>query len=174
MTRKIVFTGPESCGKTTLVQFIANQMNLPYVQEMARPHINALGRNYQSEDLLNIAMLQMSEEERVKSSHPKILLCDTDLLTIKLWCEDKFHHCEPWLTHACVDRSPDMYFLCAPDFPWQPDPQREDPHRREHLHQMYKDHIIKYKLRFIELKGSVEQRIATVMHYLEENTQQLY
>jgi hypothetical protein len=64
--------------------------------------------------------------------------------------------------------------LCAPDFPWQPDPQREDPHRRETLYQVYKDHMVKYKLRFIELKGTVEQRLATVMKHLEGDSQQLY
>ncbi len=174
MIRKIVFTGPESCGKSTLVHLLANKLNVPHVHEMARPYIDALGRKYQYEDLLSIAMLQMSEEERIKSMNPHILICDTDLLTVKLWCEDKFQRSEHWLTHACVDRSPDMYFLCAPDFPWQPDPQREDPHRREHLHQMYKEHMVKYKLRFIELKGSVEQRLQTVMHHISENTQQLY
>jgi len=174
MTRKIVFTGPESCGKSTLVHLLSQKLNVPYVPEMARPYIDTLSRKYQYEDLLNIAMLQMSEEERIKSTNPPIIICDTDLLTVKLWCEDKFQRCEHWLSHACVDRSPDMYFLCAPDFPWEPDQQREDSHRREHLHQMYKDHMVKYKLQFIELKGSIDQRLSTVMQHIEGNTQQLY
>lgn len=174
MIHKIVFTGPESCGKSTLVELLAQKLQLPFVPEMARPYINNLNRKYTYDDLLSIAMLQMSEEERIKSMHPPLLICDTDLLTIKIWCDDKYQRCEHWLNHACIDRTPAMYFLCAPDFPWQPDPQREDPHRRETLYQVYKDHMVKYKLRFIELKGTVEQRLAIVMKHLEGDSQQLY
>lgn len=172
--RKIVFTGPESTGKTTLVHRLSEQLQMPFVPEVARGYINGLGRPYQCEDLMSIAMLQMSEEERIRAMRPNILLCDTDLLTIKIWAEDKFHHCETWLTHAFVDRTPDMYFLCAPDFPWVEDPQREDPHRREHLHALYKHQLIHYKLRFIELTGSIDKRMYTVLHYLNQPNQQLF
>lgn len=174
MMRKIVFTGPESCGKTTLVNFLSQKLNLPYVPEMARPFINSLNRKYEYDDLLSIAMLQMSEEERIKSMNPPILICDTDLLTVKIWCDDKYQRCEPWLNHATIDRAPAIYFLCMPDFPWEPDPQREDPNRREHLYNVYKEHMIKYKVRFVELKGNVEQRIQTVMQHLDNEQQQLY
>lgn len=172
--RKIVFTGPESTGKTTLVERLAHELKVPFVPEVARKYIAALGRPYTCEDLHNIAMLQMSEEERIKAHHPHILLCDTDLLTIKIWSEDKFNECASWLTHAFVDRTPEMYFLCAPDFPWQQDPLREDPHRREHLYQVYREHLIRYKLRFIELTGSVEKRVYTVLHHLHQPIQQLF
>lgn len=172
--RKIVFTGPESTGKTTLVQKLAQELKQPYVPEVARQYIDNLQRPYEYEDLLNIAMLQMSEEERIKSLQPPILLCDTDLLTVKIWADDKYKRSESWLTHAFVDRTPDMYFLCAPDFPWQPDPQREDPHRREHLHKVYRDHMLHYKLRFIELTGSVEKRLYTVYNYINQPLQQLF
>ncbi|MBK7443626.1 MAG: ATP-binding protein [Bacteroidetes bacterium] len=174
MIHKIVFTGPESCGKTTLVNYLSQKLSLPYVPEMARPFISSLNRKYEYDDLLSIAMLQMSEEERIKSLNPPLLICDTDLLTIKIWCDDKYQRCEPWLSHATIDRVPAVYFLCAPDFPWQPDPQREDPHRREHLYNVYKEHMIKYKVRFVELKGTVEQRMQTVMQYLDNEPQQLY
>lgn len=174
MIHKIVFTGPESCGKTTLVNHLSQKLSLPYVPEMARPFISSLNRKYEYDDLLSIAMLQMSEEERIKSLNPPLLICDTDLLTIKIWCDDKYQRCEPWLSHATIDRVPAVYFLCAPDFPWQPDPQREDPHRREHLYNVYKEHMIKYKVRFVELKGTVEQRMQTVMQYLDNEPQQLY
>lgn len=172
--RKIVFTGPESTGKTTLVQALAGQLHVPYVPEVARTYIDGLNRPYQYEDLLNIAMLQMSEEERVRSTQPNILLCDTDLLTIKIWAEDKFGTCESWIGHALCDRSPEMYFLCAPDFPWQPDPQREDPDRREFLYALYREHIIHSKFRFIELHGSLDKRLHTVLQYLQPGNQQLF
>ncbi|MEZ5014518.1 MAG: ATP-binding protein [Chitinophagales bacterium] len=168
--RKIVFTGPESTGKTTLVEHLGKHLQMPVVKEVARDYIHGLDRPYQYEDLLNIAMLQMSEEERIRAMHGGLLICDTDLLTIKIWADDKFHTCEQWLSHAFLDRSADVYFLCKPDFPWAPDPQREDPNRREHLYHVFREHLIQYKKRFIELGGTVEARMAEVLHVLSENT----
>ncbi len=167
MMRKIVFTGPESTGKTTLTEKLAGHLKLPHVQEISRAYIQSLSGKYTYEDLCSIAMLQMSEEERIKSLNPPVLICDTDLLTIKIWCEDKFHHCDIWLTHAFADRTPEIYFLCTPDFPWVPDPLREDAIRREELYQVHKEHLIQYRKRFIELTGSLDNRMNTVLGYLE-------
>lgn len=167
MMRKIVFTGPESTGKTTLTEKLAGFLNLPHVQEVSRAYIHNLNGIYSYEDLCSIAMLQMSEEEKIKSLNPHVLICDTDLLTIKIWCEDKFQQCDLWLTHAFTDRTPEMYFLCSPDFPWVPDPLREDETRRDELYQVHKEHLIQYRKRFIELTGSVENRMNTVLGYLE-------
>ncbi len=174
MIRKVVFTGPESTGKTTLAKMLATHLNLPYVKEYAREYLNNLGHPYGYEDVLNIAMLQMSEEEKIKSIHPPVLICDTDLLTIKIWSEDKFHKCEHWLTHAFVDRAAEVYFLCTPDFSWQPDPLREDPERQNQLYQIYKDYLIHFKIRFIELTGSIENRMNLTLAYMNNNGENIY
>lgn len=165
--KKIVFTGPESTGKTTMAEKLAVQLNIPFVKEVARDYIAQLNRPYNYEDVLNISMLQLAEEEKIKSFKPPLLICDTDLATIKIWCDDKFNQCEPWITNAYLERLPDVYFLCAPDFPWQPDPLREDPERRNRLYEIYKSFLVHHKLRFIELSGSIENRLHTIYNILE-------
>lgn len=163
---KIVFTGPECTGKTTLCELTAAHFAVPYVREVSRDYLHKLQREYSYEDVLNISLLQMAEEEKIRSMHPSLLLCDTDILTIKIWCEDKFHKCEKWLNDACAMRHVDLYFLCAPDFPWQTDVLREDPQRREELFQFYKRHLIQNKMRFVELHGSIEKRMQEIYEYL--------
>ncbi len=172
--RKIVFTGPESTGKSTLTEQLAKTLGMPFVHEVARPYLSNKVETYAYEDLMSIAMLQMSEEEKIKSLQPPILICDTDLLTIKIWCEDKFQQCDIWLTHAFSDRTPEMYFLCKPDFPWQPDVLREDAHRREELYDIYKEHLTQYRKRYIELSGSIENRIQTVLTYLNQQESNMF
>ncbi len=165
--KKIVFTGPESTGKTTMAKNLAVQLQIPFVKEVARDYITTLNRPYNYEDVLNISMLQLAEEEKIKSLNPPLLICDTDLATIKIWCDDKFNQCEPWITNAYLERLPDIYFLCVPDFPWQPDPLREDEKRREHLYEIYKSFLVHHKLRFIELTGDIDKRLRTIFSVLE-------
>jgi len=161
--KKIVFTGPESTGKTTLAELTAAHFNLPMVKEIARDYIGHLSRAYNYEDVVNISLLQMAEEEKIKSMHPPVMICDTDLVTIRIWCEDKFHRTESWLMDALFHRLPDIYFLCTPDFPWQHDMQREDPKRAHELFEVYKGFFIQHKLQFVELKGTVEERMKVVL-----------
>jgi len=161
--KKIVFTGPESSGKTTLAEKLAFHFQLPHVKEVARDYLHLIHRPYGYEDVLNIAMLQLAEEEKIKTLQPSVLICDTDLATIHIWCNDKFNRCEPWLTAAFLDRLPDMYFLCRPDFPWQNDVQREDPHRQEQLFEIHRSLFAHYKIPFTELYGDVETRMKQVL-----------
>lgn len=163
---KIVFTGPESSGKTTMTELLAERLRLPFVPEIAREYLYNLHSRYTYEDVLNIALLQMAEEEKIRSHAPAILICDTDILTSKIWCEDKFNKCEKWVTDAFIHRPADMYFLCNPDFPWQLDPQREDAGRGELLLEMHRAHLKNNKKNCTELSGSIDNRMQKVLQYL--------
>ncbi|MBC8048266.1 MAG: ATP-binding protein [Fimbriimonadaceae bacterium] len=163
---KIVLTGPECSGKTTLAILLANDLHVPYVKEVAREYLDSLKRLYTYDDVVNIALLQMAEEEKIKAKHPPVLICDTDILTNKIWCEDKFNRSEKWLTDALIMRNTDIYFLCTPDFPWQADPQREDANRRDIIYELYKKDLRQYGKRFVELAGSVEERMQKINFYL--------
>ena len=44
--KKIVFTGPESSGKTTISESVAQKFNLPIVEEYARKSLTELNRAY--------------------------------------------------------------------------------------------------------------------------------
>ena len=52
--KKVVFTGPECSGKSTLSSAIANKFNLPLVKEYAREYLNNLNREYNYSDLIKI------------------------------------------------------------------------------------------------------------------------
>lgn len=163
---KIIFTGAECCGKTTLAKKLSEDLNIPFVEEISRNYLKKSHGKYAYEDVLNMALLQMAEEEKIKSMFPSVLICDTDILTYKIWCEDKFHKSEKWLTEAFLMRNADIYFLCKPDFPWQFDPLREDAARREELYQIYKKNLQIAHKPFIELEGNLQERIKQVKNYL--------
>ena len=58
--KKIVFTGPECSGKTTLSKEIAKHFNLVWVQEYARQYLENLERSYNYYDLKKIAQGQFN------------------------------------------------------------------------------------------------------------------
>ncbi|MBK8339574.1 MAG: ATP-binding protein [Flavobacteriales bacterium] len=63
--RRIVITGPESSGKTTLCRLLAMHFGVPWVVEQARGYLDAIGRPYVEADLLIIARSQIGAEEAV-------------------------------------------------------------------------------------------------------------
>ena len=87
LIKKIVLTGPECSGKTTLSTDIATRFNLPIVKEYARSFLTKINRPYKYEDLLRIAKKQLEEENQKSNSKSKkqLIICDTNLQVIKLW-----------------------------------------------------------------------------------------
>ena len=51
---KIIVTGPESSGKTTLCKALSTHFEIPFTEEYARKYLDELGRDYKQDDLLEI------------------------------------------------------------------------------------------------------------------------
>ncbi len=96
---KIVVTGPESSGKTTLAAALAAELDTGYVPEFARTYLAHLGRPYECNDLKTIHLGQLAWEvwyaRRLNASpfapHSSLpLICDTDWTVIHVWEQYKF------------------------------------------------------------------------------------
>jgi NadR type nicotinamide-nucleotide adenylyltransferase len=164
---KIVLTGPESTGKSTLAKQLANRFEAAFVEEYARQFIDDLDRSYVESDLLEIAKWQLEQENLKIQQTKKLLICDTDLLTIKIWSEYKFQRCNSQILKWIEERDYDHYLLCGTDVEWQFDPQRENPNERKELYDIYKKELNFYKKQFTEIVGNEEQRlqVATELIY---------
>jgi nicotinamide riboside kinase len=163
--KKIIFTGPESSGKTTLCEHLAKHYQLPHVVEFARTYLETVPK-YQYEDLGIIAQNQHAQEVAYCLNHTDqpFLLCDTDLITIKVWSEFKYRRCDPYILNIIEGYRYDnrFYFLCAPDIPWQADPQREHPHLRQQLFDIYEHTLKVLGLDYEVVGGSLETRMGLV------------
>lgn len=165
---KIVITGPESTGKTTLTYELSRRLKAPAVPEYARQHLDSLPRPYRQKDLIYIAKAQVQLEEMTSRKPGPFLICDTDLLTIKIWLEDKFSKADDWLNEQLYQRRPDLYLLCDIDLPWQPDPQREDANRREHLLSVYEKELNELTVPWKKIKGTGEARTLLAMSHINK------
>ena len=71
--KKVVITGPECTGKTSLAKALANHYNTRWVPEFARDFLNNLDRPYVEEDLLEIAKGQLNLESQFEKEGSPIL-----------------------------------------------------------------------------------------------------
>lgn len=160
--QKIVVIGPESTGKSTLCEQLAEHYNTVWCPEYAREYLLANGINYSYDDLLTIAKGQIAlEEKTVEQAKNNIVFIDTDLYVMKVWCEFVFQQCHRWILDEMVKRKYDLYLLCNTDLPWQPDTLREYPdlESRKKLYYIYKDILINQSVPWVEIAGTNEERL---------------
>ncbi|MGE5106002.1 MAG: AAA family ATPase [Sphingobacteriales bacterium] len=188
MLKKIVIIGPESTGKSTLCQQLAQYYNTMWCPEFAREYLLTYGVHYTFDDLLNIAKGQLAMEEEyvqmlmesVSSQDGKterntynnisglsalpssgLLFIDTDMYVMKVWCEFVFNKCHNWILKQITERKYDLYLLCNTDIPWVKDELREYPdlENRQKLYHIYKDIMVNQSTPWVEISGSYEERL---------------
>ena len=156
---KIIVTGPESCGKTTLCDAISKHFKIPYNKEYAREYLTEIGREYSKKDLLAIAIKQLKNEK-------KRFLLDTDLITIKIWSIYKYGDCEEWILEQIESQKKEnrFYLLCKPDIKWVSDPLRENPEDRIKLFDTYLNEIstLNHKYHIVEGENRISNSLKIV------------
>jgi NadR type nicotinamide-nucleotide adenylyltransferase len=166
--KKIVVLGPECTGKSELSEFLATLFKTSWVQEYARGYIENLTRPYIESDLLKIAHGQLRLEDEWTQDANDLLICDTNLYVIKIWSMFKFKACAQEILDSIAKRPYDLYLLTYVDIPWQEDPQREHPNRREELYKIYLDEMKNQSVPFVEIKGDRETRRKTAVEAIEK------
>ena len=167
---RIVITGPESTGKTTLAKQLAENFSGLYVSEYAREYVEHLTGQYTFADVENIARKQIDQYLQSKDSNETIVFFDTWLIITKVWFEWVFGSVPGWIEDAIQDCPVDLYLLCQPDLPWEADSVRENGgENRIKLFEKYRDELIRRRLRFVEISGVENERlqnaIAAIMNF---------
>jgi NadR type nicotinamide-nucleotide adenylyltransferase len=174
MLKKIVIIGPESTGKSTLCEQLAQHYETTWCPEFAREYLLTNGTDYEFDDLLTIAKGQLALEDEYaaaleRNALPMLekggrlpLFIDTDMYVMKVWCEFVFGKCHRFILDRINERKYDYYLLCNTDLPWVKDELREypDPESRQRLYRMYKDIMINQSVPWTEISGSYEERLA--------------
>jgi NadR type nicotinamide-nucleotide adenylyltransferase len=169
MIKRIAITGPECTGKSTLAKDLAEHFKTVYVPEVARFYIDALDRPYTHNDLLEIAKLQCAEEDKLIQKANKFLICDTDLLVIKIWSVFKYGSCDRWILDELIKRKNELYLLCNINLKWQQDSQREHPDARQELFDIYHHELLSMKASYEIITGSEEERTIKAITVLEKS-----
>lgn len=166
--RKIVVTGPESTGKSTLTEALARHYDTLWVPEYAREFLTNYQNPYGPGEVEVMARGQISVEEKMAlSSLNDLLFIDTDLITYKIWFEHKYGKVPRWILEEISLRSYDHYLLCCPDLPWEFDPLRENPGRGEFFFEWFKKELVAAGKTFTLISGQEEERLRSAVAAVE-------
>lgn len=165
--KKVVVIGPECTGKSELSQFLATHFKTVWVEEYARAYLNKLIRHYEQSDLTKITHGQIRMEEEWLQDANRVLICDTNAIVVKVWSEFKYGACEPDILKAIKERHYDLYLLTYIDIPWQDDPQREHPDKRDHFFQIFKTEVEKSGVPYALIDGEREARRKKAIEAIE-------
>lgn len=168
MMVKVILTGAESTGKTTLCRQLAKHFNASFIIEYARKYIDNLNREYARKDLIKIAKGQLQLENRYNREH--LLFCDTDLITLKIWSNYKYQKCDQFILNQLKKQKKEkrVYLLCEPDIDWKNDNQREHPTKREKITLLYKKELKKLNRKFTVISGNGILRFENAINILNK------
>ncbi|EDY82168.1 hypothetical protein VDG1235_1788 [Verrucomicrobiia bacterium DG1235] len=134
-----------------------------------REYADQVSRPLEARDLDPIARGQLKGEDEAARTATKFILHDTNLLSSILYAEHYFDVHIPWVDQTFVERDYTRYFFCQPDIPWEADPgQRVSSNERTKLHSLFQGILARYQINPTILRGSIEQRIQTVLTELQD------
>jgi NadR type nicotinamide-nucleotide adenylyltransferase len=167
---RVVITGPESTGKTSLALTLASRFKTAWIPEYAREYISGLGRKYNYTDIEHIAREQVRREKEFICKAKDFLFYDTYLVVTKIWFKVKYGHYPQWIDEAILRSGIDLFLICNIDIPWIADPVRENGgEMREKLLEMYKEEISSFGIPWEMVSGRNDQRTYSAINILNEH-----
>jgi len=156
---RIVLTGSESVGKTTLSTELATHYGVDAVPEFVRDYAMSIGRALDFRDHGPIAIGQMAREDAYAARASSLLILDTDLLSTVVYCHHYFGRCPAFIEEAAVTRAPSLYLLLDIDVPWVEDSLRDRGDRRDEVQQLFVDTLNRLHAPYVTIRGDFATRL---------------
>jgi NadR type nicotinamide-nucleotide adenylyltransferase len=155
---RVVLTGSESTGKSTLAAELARHYGVELIPEFVRTFAEQKGAAIDFGDHGPIARGQMALEDAAIARAARLVIQDTDLLSTVVYCRHYFGRCPTWIEDAAAARLPDLYLLCATDVEWIADGVRDRGLMRDEMQQLFADAVRASGARFVDVTGPAGQR----------------
>ncbi|OZG74189.1 cytidyltransferase [Hahella sp. CCB-MM4] len=173
LIKKVVFLGAPSTGKTTLASELAARLNTCWMPEYGREYWeqHQVDRRLTPFQLLEIAEGHLVREEGLLEDSNGFLFVDTNALTT--WHFARYYHGNalPELERM-AEQSTDRYdivFLCGDDIPYDDSWDRSGEVNRAQFQTEIEKELIKRKVQYTLLTGSLEDRVRQVLEKLGVN-----
>ncbi len=130
-------------------------------------HADMLKYNYS--DICHIGRRQIEEQLKFEGNTQagKIIFFDTDLIITKVWFDYCYGHVPAFVLKRLKIRYFDLYLLCEPDIPWEPDPVREHGDDRQFFFEWYRREAELTGTLCLKINGLGEQRLKNALEAIK-------
>jgi len=157
--RRIVVTGSESTGKTTLARMLADRYGTVATPEFSREYADARKVPLDRHDVEAIAVGQIATEDRwMRRAQRGLVFLDTDLFSTVVYGPHYYGSLQPWIERVALERRGDLYLLLDIDVPWVHDPIRDRGEQRAEVHALFRGMLERYGLPYVTISGDWGER----------------
>ncbi len=168
-TKKICFYGPESTGKSTMAEKMAGHYHTVFVPEVARELITS--NDITVDDIIKIGKAQTERVKEKTSIANKIVFCDTDLITTKIYSQYYLNQIPEILNDLENEINYDLYFLLDIDVEWVADHLRDFGDRRLEMFNLFKRELEKRGINYIHISGNYHEREEKIKKIIDSTLQ---
>lgn len=170
--KRIVLTGSESTGKTTLSAQLAAHYGVEFVPEFVREFAALTGAPIAMSDHGPIARGQMALEDEYAARAGSLLIQDADLLSTVAYCDHYFGTCPQWIEETAIARRPGLYLLAEIDIPWVADGIRDRGDRRDEMHAVFVATLKRLEAPYVTVNGLGEERLQSAIKIIDATLEQ--
>jgi HTH-type transcriptional regulator, transcriptional repressor of NAD biosynthesis genes len=124
--RRVTVIGPPFSGKSTLAAMMGRDFQTTVVPDYPRRFLEQRASACEFADLTPIVRGQAALTTALSRHANRVLISDTDVLSIAVWAETHFGECPPWIIDE-ADRQPShLTLLCEPEPSEEPPPRGAD------------------------------------------------
>jgi HTH-type transcriptional regulator, transcriptional repressor of NAD biosynthesis genes len=167
---RVCVAGAESTGKSTLCKRLAAHYDTAWVPEYGREYATEkeragrLGR-WAENEFAHIAFEQQRREDDFARLANRVLLCDTDALAPRVWCE-RYLGREPVDWPLPPSRIA-LYLVPYPDVAFVADAIRDGEHKRFWMHERLLEVLGETGRPLLVLRGTFEERDAQAVEAID-------
>lgn len=165
--KRVVITGPESTGKTTLAKRLAEHYQTAWAPEYGWDYVEQISRELVRDDFLKIAQGQIDSEERLAEQANRVLICDTDLMVTRFFSEAYTGYCDPGVMELEKARRYDFHLLLETDVPYIEHEQRRHPHLRGYFRERFLTELSVRHIPFRIISGNWDERFRSAVEAID-------
>ena len=156
--KTIVFTGPESTGKSWLAGYMAGFFNTTWLPEYLREYYDKYGISRR--DMREVAKRQILHEHALlKHNQYPVLFFDTNIISLKVYHQFYYNEEPIWFDEYFDPSVYSHYILLDTDVPWIADPQRDSPKVREELFPLFEKELKELQVPYTLIGGDYQNRL---------------
>lgn len=159
---RLVLTGSESTGKTTLARALAAHYHTSWVPEFSREYAEQRKGLLALADVEPIAWGQLAAEDAADAKDGLVVL-DTDLLSTIVYARHYYDLVPGWLETALAGSPSSFYLLCDIDLFWVADGVRDRGDERQKVHGLFRKALEERDLPFELVTGTGPARLTAAI-----------